>query len=103
MTTQFFGFGNGRFGHPEQDRAISLREGAILQIFPPPDYEFTRPEEQVCQKSIGRLIGNAVPVQLGMVRIGIGTAAVVRIEVDREYAGRVRGSAEPRPRPSSAE
>ena len=61
MTTQFFGFGNGRFGHPEQDRAISLREGAILQIFPPPDYEFTRPEEQVCQKSIGRLIGNAVP------------------------------------------
>jgi len=34
ITTQFFGFGNGRFGHPEQDRAISLREGAILQAFP---------------------------------------------------------------------
>lgn len=66
MTTQFFGFGNGRFGHPEQDRAISLREGAILQSFPP-DYEFTRPGEQVCQKSIGRLIGNAVPVTLGEV------------------------------------
>lgn len=30
MTTQCFGFGNGRFGHPEQDRAISLREAAIL-------------------------------------------------------------------------
>ena len=40
MTTQFFGFGNGRFGHPEQDRAISLREGAILQSFPP-DYELS--------------------------------------------------------------
>lgn len=66
MTTQFFGFGNGRFGHPEQDRAISLREGAILQSFPS-DYEFIRPGEQVCQKSIGRLIGNAVPVILGEV------------------------------------
>lgn len=33
MTTQFFGFGSGRFGHPEQDRAISLREGAILRSF----------------------------------------------------------------------
>ena len=66
MTTQFFGFGNGRFGHPEQDRAISLREGAILQSFPP-DYEFTRPGSRVCQKSIGRLIGNAVPVTLGEV------------------------------------
>lgn len=30
ITTQFYGYGNGRFGHPEQDRAISLREGAIL-------------------------------------------------------------------------
>ena len=35
ITTQFFGFGNGRFGHPEQHRALSLREGAILQSFPP--------------------------------------------------------------------
>ena len=34
MTTQFFGFGNGRFGHPDQDRAISLREAAMLQEFP---------------------------------------------------------------------
>ena len=42
VTTQFFGFGNGRFGHPEQDRAISLREGAILQSFPL-DYAFIPP------------------------------------------------------------
>ena len=69
MTTQFFGFGNGRFGHPEQDRAISLREGAILQSFPP-NYEFIQPGGRVCQKSIGRLIGNAVPVTLGEV-IGV--------------------------------
>lgn len=66
ITTQFLGFGNGRFGHPEQDRAISLREGAILQCFPL-NYKFTRPEEEVSKKSIGRLIGNAVPVTLGEV------------------------------------
>jgi len=64
MTTQFFGFGNGRFGHPEQNRAISLREGAILQSFPK-KYKFTAPGEPVRKKALGRLIGNAVPVKLG--------------------------------------
>lgn len=64
ITTQFFGFGNGRFGHPEQDRALSLREGALLQTFPA-EYEFVAPGEQVYFKSVGRLIGNAVPVLLG--------------------------------------
>ena len=39
MTTQCYGFGNGRFGHPEQDRAISLREAAIFQTYPE-DYVF---------------------------------------------------------------
>ena len=75
VTTQFFGFGNGRFGHPEQDRAISLREGAIIQSFPP-DYEFLAPGKQVCQKSIGRLIGNAVPVTIGEV---IGTSLLSHV------------------------
>jgi DNA (cytosine-5)-methyltransferase 1 len=64
LTTQFFGFGNGRFGHPEQDRAISLREGAILQGFPK-TYKFVRAGEPVRLKVLGRLIGNAVPVKLG--------------------------------------
>ena len=87
MTTQFFGFGNGRFGHPEQDRAISLREGAILQSFPP-DYEFTRPGERVCQKSLGRLIGNAVPVTLGEV---IGTSLLSHVsEATQKRIGRGR-------------
>ncbi len=66
VTTQFFGFGNGRFGHPEQDRAISLREGAILQSFPN-DYQFVKPGGEHCFATIGRLIGNAVPVRLGEV------------------------------------
>ncbi len=66
ITTQFFGFGNGRFGHPEQHRAISLREGAILQSFPR-NYEFVKPEETYCFATIGRMVGNAVPVRLGEV------------------------------------
>lgn len=66
ITTQFHGFGNGRFGHPQQNRAISLREGAILQSFPS-DYEFVEPGGQYHFSTIGRLVGNAVPVRLGEV------------------------------------
>lgn len=64
MTTQCYGFGNGRFGHPEQDRAISLREAAILQSFPR-DYAFIPKDSEVNFTMLGRLIGNAVPVYLG--------------------------------------
>jgi DNA (cytosine-5)-methyltransferase 1 len=64
MTTQFFGFGNGRFGHPEQDRAIPLREGAVIQSFPR-NYRFVKPGQPIHFKTLGRLIGNAVPVKLG--------------------------------------
>ena len=64
ITTQCFGYGNGRFGHPEQDRAISLREAAMLQGFPR-DYSFLRPGERANFAILGRLIGNAVPVPLG--------------------------------------
>lgn len=66
MTTLCYGFGNGRFGHPEQDRAISLREAATLQSFPE-DYEFVAPGKPVTFKKVGRMIGNAVPVVLGKV------------------------------------
>ncbi|MDZ8088782.1 MAG: DNA cytosine methyltransferase [Nostoc sp. DedQUE12b] len=66
ITTQCFGFGNGRFGHPEQDRAISLREAALLQTFPN-DYEFVAPDDPVRFTRVGRLIGNAVPVKLAQV------------------------------------
>lgn len=76
MTTQFYGFGNGRFGHPEQDRAISLREGAILQSFPK-SYKFTAPGKPIYKKTIGRLIGNAVPVKLGK---AIGESIVLHVE-----------------------
>lgn len=64
MTTQCYGFGNGRFGHPVQDRAISLREAAILQGFPR-NYAFLQKGDEVSFRVLGRLIGNAVPVDLG--------------------------------------
>ncbi|MBL4801876.1 MAG: DNA cytosine methyltransferase [Emcibacter sp.] len=64
MTTQCYGFGNGRFGHPEQDRAISLREASMLQSFPK-DYAFTPKGAPINFRTLGRLIGNAVPVLLG--------------------------------------
>lgn len=64
ITTQCFGLGNGRFGHPDQDRAISLREAALLQTFPR-DYQFVTPGGAVIYRHIGRHIGNAVPVELG--------------------------------------
>lgn len=64
MTTQCFGFGNGRFGHPEQNRAISLREAALLQSFPI-DYKFLPENKKPLMKEVGRWIGNAVPVELG--------------------------------------
>lgn len=63
ITTKFIGFGNGRFGHPEQDRALSLREGALLQTFPR-DYAFVRPGDRVYITRLGRMIGNAVPVRM---------------------------------------
>lgn len=66
MTTQCYGFGNGRFGHPEQDRAISLREAAVLQTFPR-SYKFLPPDEPLQMSAVGRMIGNAVPPRLGEV------------------------------------
>lgn len=69
ITTQCFGYGNGRFGHPEQDRAISLREAAILQTFPP-EYRFAPNGAAIKFSRMGRLIGNAVPVRLGEVIAG---------------------------------
>lgn len=56
ITTKFNSFSNGRFGHPEQDRAISLREGATLQTFPS-DYVFY----SASSSKIAKMIGNAVP------------------------------------------
>ncbi len=80
ITTLAHNFGTGRFGHPEQDRAITLREAALLQTFPK-RFRFVSPDEKVSLVSAGRLIGNAVPPRLAyfigreMARVGKGVAA----------------------------
>lgn len=58
LTTRCTSYSNGRFGHPEQDRAISIREAACLQTFPM-DFVF-----EGSMVSMARQIGNAVPVRL---------------------------------------
>lgn len=66
ITTQFFRYGTGRFGHPEQDRALTLREGALLQTFPK-KYKFICPAKDYSLRQLGTHIGNAVPVRLGVI------------------------------------
>lgn len=68
ITTQFYYYGAGRFGHPTQHRALSLREGALLQTFPQ-EYDFG----EMSLGRAGRYIGNAVPPNLGY---AIGEAIV---------------------------
>jgi len=64
LTTQCTGLGNGRYGHPEQNRAISIREAALLQSFPS-TYKFVQSDKHFVPTEVERHIGNAVPVNLG--------------------------------------
>lgn len=65
ITTRFTSFSNGRFGHPEENRAISIREGATLQTFPK-----TFIFRGTNMAHMARQIGNAVPPELAR-RIGL--------------------------------
>jgi len=58
LTTGCTDITRGRFMHPNDNRAITLREAARLQTFPD-DYHFFG-----SNKDIARQIGNAVPVRL---------------------------------------
>lgn len=77
LTTNFYNWGSGRFGHPgydddpaeSTDRAISAYEAALLQTFPP-DFEFLPSNEEPRLTRLGQLIGNAVPPRLGAVISG---------------------------------
>ncbi len=63
ITTQFCYYSTGRFGHPEQDRTISVREAALLQTFPA-DYKLFEDKRRLAIREIARHVGNAVPVKL---------------------------------------
>lgn len=67
ITARFDSFTRGKFGHPFEDRNITLREGARLQTFPD-DFRFVGTQEE-----IAALIGNAVPPLMGEI---IGAAVL---------------------------
>jgi DNA (cytosine-5)-methyltransferase 1 len=83
MTTLCTGIGNGRFGHPEQDRAITLREAALLQSFPRA-YEFWPRESKLNRRAVSRMIGNAVPPRLAR---ALGKALLAHVESIGEAEG----------------
>lgn len=58
LTTRCISYSNGRFGHPHQNRAISVREAAALQTLPM-DFVITGN-----LNSQARQVGNAVPALL---------------------------------------
>jgi DNA (cytosine-5)-methyltransferase 1 len=87
LTTRCISYSNGRFGHPDQDRALSVREAARLQTFAD-TFEFVG-----SLNSMARQVGNAVPVQLAR-RFGRYLMHVAI--VSNERAG-VRGPEGPMP------
>jgi DNA (cytosine-5)-methyltransferase 1 len=84
ITTNAYNYGSGRFGHPTQNRAITLREASLLQTFPR-SYAFVRPTQSVNVRVLGTLIGNAVPVTLARV---IGRSIVLGLELKHDSAQR---------------
>jgi DNA (cytosine-5)-methyltransferase 1 len=61
LTTRCISLSNGRFGHPTQNRAISVREAACIQTFPM-SFEFLG-----SMNSMARQVGNAVPVEIARI------------------------------------
>lgn len=76
MTTLCTGIGNGRFGHPEQDRSITLREAALFQSFPR-RYAFWPAKQKLNRSAVSKLVGNAVPPKLGR---ALGTAMIQHVK-----------------------
>lgn len=68
----------GRFAHPDQDRAITLREAARLQTFPK-KYRFAGNKSE-----IARQIGNAVPVEMVKAIIPVIRQILRSIEKERQ-------------------
>lgn len=61
LTTRCISLSNGRFGHPTQNRAISVREASRIQTFPL-NFSF-----HGNLNSMARQVGNAVPVLMAQV------------------------------------
>jgi DNA (cytosine-5)-methyltransferase 1 len=59
ITSGCFNPSKGRFLHPKYDRAITMREAALLQSFPP-NYKFVSDRGKT---RVAEMIGNALPPQ----------------------------------------
>lgn len=66
ITTKYMHIGCGQYGHPAEDRALSLHEGALLQSFPP-NYRLFKTDRRIRNSTGARLIGNAVPPKMAQV------------------------------------
>jgi DNA (cytosine-5)-methyltransferase 1 len=82
LTTRCISFSNGRFGHPSQNRAISVREAATLQGFGD-DFLFSEPMTVAAKH-----IGNAVPPTLVPILIG-GLVSLLPPSSERQPLGRL--------------
>jgi DNA (cytosine-5)-methyltransferase 1 len=80
LTTRCISLSNGRFGHPSQDRAISVREAACLQTFPR-SFVF-----HGSLTSMARQVGNAVPALLAH-RLGEAFVRCATINYPRHSRG----------------
>ena len=72
ITTKCISFSNGRFGHPVFNRAITVREAAVLQGFPS-SFVFNGP-----LKESARQVGNAAPPPIAK---WIGEQILQRVKV----------------------
>jgi DNA (cytosine-5)-methyltransferase 1 len=64
ITTGYMTMGQGRFVHPSNPRTLCPREAARLQGFPD-NYWFGSEDAPPSRQSLGKWIGNAVPMPLG--------------------------------------
>lgn len=82
LTTRCASYSNGRFGHPEQDRAISIREAASLQGF---DEAFIFTGSLV---DMAKQIGNAVPIPLAAA-VGRHFYRLIEVEETEHRNGKI--------------
>ena len=81
IRTEFHKPEKGRYLHPTQPRAITVREAARLMSFPD---DFVLPDEQ-SMTAIARQVGNAVPPLLAL-RLAEAVADGLDVEASRKPA-----------------
>jgi DNA (cytosine-5)-methyltransferase 1 len=78
ITKSFVNLGSGKFGHPDQDRGVTIREAARLQSFPD-DFQFC----DASLKTLATMVGGAVPPLLAKA-FGLRIAALLDEKANRK-------------------